>query len=784
MILTFAVCFLAVVNIQVTSALQWTSALDLPANVTVHACIGDNVTLPWKYETEGAEHAIDVEWLYQAEGQAEELIATYVRGNFFLAPTAKQQHVQFVPNAGLEMMHVTRQDSGAYILNVNTNLHGSAVIYSQRVVLEVSRAPATSDGQWHVHLVPRAVQDNVTGEWHVMLSCGTFSSLGQPPVSVLWTTPDNVTVPSSYYDNAGNYILIVDNPVATGEYSCRLEQTPSAMCLPAQSLLHNGASIHVDGVETRLSVLEGQLVALQNENAVTSALKWTSDLDLPANATVHACTGDNVTLPWKFETEAAEHAIDVEWLYQAEGQAEEVIASHIRGNFLLSPTAKQQHVQFVPNAGLELMHVTQEDSGAYILNVNINLHGSVVMYSQRVILEVSSAPASSSGHLHVQLMPSAVQDNVTGEWHVMLSCGTFSNLGQPPVSVLWTTPDNVTVPSSYYDNAGNYILIVDNPVATGEYSCRLELTPSAMCLPAQSLLHNGASIHVDGVETRLSVLEGQLVAMQNENAELKSELSQQQNENENNTAALEGQLTVLQSQVSGLLSSRSILDALVNIQVTSALQWKSALDLPANATVHACIGDNVTLPWKFETEGAEHAIDVEWLYQAEGQAEELIATYVRGNFFLAPTAKQQHVQFVPNAGLEMMHVTRQDSGAYILNVNTNLHGSAVIYSQRVVLEVSSAPATSDGQLHVHLVPRAVQDNVTGEWHVMLSCGTFSSLGQPPVSVLWTTPDNVTVSSSYYDNAGNYILIVDNPVATGEYSCLLEQTPSALRKHPC
>nr|KAG5702517.1 hypothetical protein BaRGS_003677 [Batillaria attramentaria] len=79
-------------------------------------------------------------------------------------------------------------------------------------------------------------------------------------------------------------------------------------------------------------------------------------------------------------------------------------------------------------------------------------------------------------------MPSAVQDNVTGEWHVMLSC-------------------------------------------------------------AQSLLHNCASIHVDGVETRLSVLEGQLVALQNENAELKSELSQQQNENENNTAALEGQLT-------------------------------------------------------------------------------------------------------------------------------------------------------------------------------------------------------------------------------------------------
>ncbi|KAK7491016.1 hypothetical protein BaRGS_00017712, partial [Batillaria attramentaria] len=171
---------------------------------------------------------------------------------------------------------------------------------------------------------------------------------------------------------------------------------------------------------------------------------------------------------------------------------------------------------------LELMHVTQADSGAYILNVNIELHGSVTVYSQRVVLE---------------------------------------------------TPDNVTVPSSYYDNAGKYTLIIDNPVASGEYSCHLDESPSAMCL---SLLHNGAIIHVNGVETRLSVLEGQLVALQHENAELRSELGEQRNtaviqgqltamqqentalkhqlnqqrkENENNTAVLEGQLAAMKSEL-------------------------------------------------------------------------------------------------------------------------------------------------------------------------------------------------------------------------------------------
>ncbi|KAK7491033.1 hypothetical protein BaRGS_00017729 [Batillaria attramentaria] len=327
---------------------------------------------------------------------------------------------------------------------------------------------------------------------------------------------------------------------------------------------------------------------------VTSALQWTSALDLPANVTVHACTGDNVTLPWKYETEGAEHAIDVEWLYQAEGQVEELIASNVRGNFFVTPTAKQ-HLQFVPNAGLELMHVTQADSGAYILNVNINLHGSVTVYSQRVVLEVSNfekeinfsgspdvyvtgAPANTDGQLHVQLMPSAVQDNVTGEWHVMLSCGTFSSLGQPPVSVLWTTPDNVTVSSSYYGNAGSYILIIDNPVATGEYSCRLEQTPSAMCLPAQSLLHNGASIHVDGVETRLSVLEGQLVALQNENAELRSELGEQRKENENTTAVLEGRLTAMQQENTVLKSNLRNVTEKVS-EITHYILNKSALDV-------------------------------------------------------------------------------------------------------------------------------------------------------------------------------------------------------------
>ncbi|KAK7491017.1 hypothetical protein BaRGS_00017713, partial [Batillaria attramentaria] len=551
MMLTFAGVFLAVVNIQMSTALRWTSVRDLPANSTVQACVGDNVTLLWKYDTDADEHVVDVEWQFQPKGQAEVTIASYIRGSFLVSPTAVQ-HVHFVPNAGLQVVHVTQQDSGTYSVRTNVNLHGSIVGHSQRVLMEdlflkinaednlhliriwfitLQDAPSTSDGALHVQLMPGAVQNSVTGEWHVRLSCGTFTKLGQPPVSVVWTTPANETIPSSYYDDLSNkYILVVDNPVASGQYTCRLERTPSEMCLAVDSPLRHGASVHVDGAEARLSVCSAQLLALRVE---ISELK-----------------SENANLTDQLSELISE-------LANIQGQAEELIASYVRGNFLLAPTAKQQHVQFVPNAGLELMHVTKEDSGAYILNVNINLHGS--------------------------------------------------------------TPDNVTVSSSYYDNAGNYILIVDNPVATGEYSCRLEQTPSAMCLPAQSLLLNGASIHVDGVDTRLSVLEGQLVALQNENAELqhenmemKSELNRQQKENENNTAVLEGQLTAVQQQLASLPDGKLILDVL-----TSALQWTSALDLPANVTVHACTGDNLTLPWKFETEAAEHSIYVEWLYQAE-----------------------------------------------------------------------------------------------------------------------------------------------------------------------
>nr|KAG5687107.1 hypothetical protein BaRGS_008654 [Batillaria attramentaria] len=116
-------------------------------------------------------------------------------------------------------------------------------------------------------------------------------------------------------------------------------------------------------------------------------------------------------------------------------------------------------------------------------------------------------------------------------------------------------------------------------------------------------------------------------------------------------------------------------------------------------------------------------------------SEVLLATVVVGNFLAIPTASQ-HVQFIPNSGIRLHNVAIGDTGTYSVHVNINLHGSLITEVQTVDVHVSDDPLTTDGQLHVKMLPDAVYDNSTDTFNVQLSCGDFKTEWAPKASVSW------------------------------------------------
>nr|KAG5701388.1 hypothetical protein BaRGS_032720 [Batillaria attramentaria] len=49
----------------------------------------------------------------------------------------------------------------------------------------------------------------------------------------------------------------------------------------------------------------------------------------------------------------------------------------------------------------------------------------------------NAPPTMEAGNLAVSETRTAVYNNLTHTWHVQLTCGTFTDLGQPPVDVVW-----------------------------------------------------------------------------------------------------------------------------------------------------------------------------------------------------------------------------------------------------------------------------------------------------------------------------------------------------------
>ncbi|XP_025089775.1 neurotrypsin-like [Pomacea canaliculata] len=91
-------------------------------------------------------------------------------------------------------------------------------------------------------MLPNPVRGS--GEWHVQLACGYFTTPGT--VAVLWKTPSGQILHNSTF-TGDEYVLTLDNPVEEGSYTCFLDVTdPAARCVHISPTMLFSNEVHVD----------------------------------------------------------------------------------------------------------------------------------------------------------------------------------------------------------------------------------------------------------------------------------------------------------------------------------------------------------------------------------------------------------------------------------------------------------------------------------------------------------------------------------------------------------
>ncbi|KAK7105596.1 uncharacterized protein [Littorina saxatilis] len=250
------ICVVLVVTLTRTYCFQWTAVL--PDETVKYACVGDDIVLPWGYTTSPRTVVDSIQWFFH--GSSQELVAIFANGNF--QPTASfSGRVTQLTRAGLNLSHVTNGDKGNYSVEVSGhNASGVSFSYRRTVTLRIVELQ-TSDGELHATLDPQAIYSNTTGRWSLVLSCGNFTYLTDPPFTMEWQTPSGAVIPSDGYTD-GHFQLHV---TSGGDYTCRIPQHAAAdACLHNASSHH--ATVHVDRMEARMTLMEARQGQLEKEN--------------------------------------------------------------------------------------------------------------------------------------------------------------------------------------------------------------------------------------------------------------------------------------------------------------------------------------------------------------------------------------------------------------------------------------------------------------------------------------------------------------------------------------
>ncbi|KAK7089102.1 uncharacterized protein [Littorina saxatilis] len=234
---------------------------DLPDDTVQYACVGDDLLLPWNFTTSPGDAILSIQWFVR--GSSQQMIAI-VSLNNFLATPAFSNRVERVEDAGLNVSHVTAGDTGNYSVQVTGHTaSGAYFVYSRFVVVQIMENGKllTSDGQLQATLEPNAVFNSTADEWSLVLSCGNFTYLGDPPFNMEWLTPTGEVLPSVDYTDGYFHLHVTSD----GNYTCRIPQQAAAdVCLQQNSSRH--ANAHVDNMESRVILMEARLDQLQKQN--------------------------------------------------------------------------------------------------------------------------------------------------------------------------------------------------------------------------------------------------------------------------------------------------------------------------------------------------------------------------------------------------------------------------------------------------------------------------------------------------------------------------------------
>ncbi|XP_025103058.1 neurotrypsin-like [Pomacea canaliculata] len=237
----FSELLIIAISVSVGEAFNWTSSSP-DNNASYYACVGDSITFPWSYITDYHETVSYIEWYFsQTSDTYPEVIASFIHGEFFVSSSARQ-HLSFSGDAGLTVSGLTHNDFGVYSARVVINSYSSLETEESYIHLRLPETPSTTDQQLHARMLPNPMRGS--GEWHVQLACGYFTTPGT--VAVLWKTPSGQILHNSTF-TGDEYVLTLDNPVEEGSYTCFLDVTdPAARCVHISPTMLFSNEVHVD----------------------------------------------------------------------------------------------------------------------------------------------------------------------------------------------------------------------------------------------------------------------------------------------------------------------------------------------------------------------------------------------------------------------------------------------------------------------------------------------------------------------------------------------------------
>ncbi|KAK7455347.1 hypothetical protein BaRGS_00039468, partial [Batillaria attramentaria] len=263
-----------------------------PTKQTIESCVGDHVVFHWKYTVDENESLEGIKWYY-TDSKSDQPLAEFSTSDGFVVQTAYQSRLSFSQgDASLVLSQVTTSDKGNYSVEVRVR-HSSGALFKHHSTseLQVLVPPKTVGGSLVISQSRVAAHDD-NGDLHADVMCGPFTDLGDPPVHVVWKRIKSTLVagkteisfhgftlslksiipflifqtPSSFaligtnkYDGS-HFHLALDNPVTGGDYTCRLSpSSPAAGCLQSDDPLLREATLNVDEVKGRLTLIESQL---------------------------------------------------------------------------------------------------------------------------------------------------------------------------------------------------------------------------------------------------------------------------------------------------------------------------------------------------------------------------------------------------------------------------------------------------------------------------------------------------------------------------------------------